>query len=472
MSEGARRRGAATLPGGEGGRELVGERIGVLGLARSGVAAAQLALARGAAVYASDLADTPATRATAERIRELRGEAEVGRHNIERLRQCDRIVLSPGIPPTAAVLRDGALSGIPVVPEIEFAWKLADARTIAITGTNGKSTTTALIAHLLRAAGQRAEAGGNIGVALSELVLRDPSPEVVVVETSSFQLGGIRDFAPAVGVVTNLAPDHLDRYASVEAYYGDKAQLFRNATPESRWVLNGAELPVRALPGEAPGERFFFLTDGVLPSDKGGAHLRADGWLVLRLGEGEMPLLPRSELRILGTHNVANALAASIVAALEGVAPDGIAAALRSFAALPHRLEPVAERDGVLWINDSKATNLASTRVALAGMERPTVLLLGGRHKGEPYTGLLPELRTRVKLVIAYGEAGNEVVRDLAQHIPVEQVKGGFEEVIERAARASSPGDAVLLSPACSSYDMFTDYEERGRRFAEVIASL
>ena len=472
MSEGADQRGAATLPPWESGQELVGERIGVLGLARSGTAAARLALARGAAVYASDLADTATTRAAAASIRKLGGEAEVGRHDLERLTRCDRIVLSPGIPPTAAVLRDRALSGISVVPEIEFAWKLTDARTIAVTGTNGKSTTTALIAHLLRAAGHRAEAGGNIGVALSELVLRDPPLEIVVVETSSFQLGGIRDFAPAAGVVTNLAPDHLDRYASVEAYYGDKARLFRNATPASRWVLNGDELPVRALPGEAPGERLFFRTGGVLPSDEEGAYLRADGWLVLRLGGGEVPLLPRGELRILGTHNVANALAASIVAALEGVSPDRITPALRSFSALAHRLEPVAERDGVLWINDSKATNLASTRVALAGMERPTVLLLGGRHKGEPYTDLLPELRPRVKRVIAYGEAGDEVVRDLAEHIPVEQVRGSFEEVIECAARASSPGDVVLLSPACSSYDMFTDYEERGRRFAELIASL
>ena len=472
MSWGAGEQAAADRRGRGNASEMVGKRIGVLGLARSGVGAARLALARGAAVYASDLADTEATRAAAERIRELGGEAEVGRHDIERLASCDRIVLSPGIPPSAPVLRDDALSGIVMIPEVEFAWKLMGARTIAVTGTNGKSTTTALIAHLLRAAGQHAEAGGNIGVALSELALREPPPETVVVETSSFQLGGIRDFVPAVGVVTNLAPDHLDRYPSVEAYYADKARLFRNATSRSRWVLNGDDSRVRELPGEAPGKRFFFGTEGALSSGERGAHLRADGWLVVRVDESSTPLLHRKELRILGTHNVGNALAASLVAALEGAAVDRIASALRSFQALPHRLEPVAERNGVLWINDSKATNLASTRVALAGMERPTILLLGGRHKGEPYTQLLLELRSRVKHVIAYGEAGGQVVADLAEHLPVEWVRDGFEAVVEHAARAALPGDVVLLSPGCSSYDMFTDYEERGRRFAELVAHL
>ncbi|HET7322054.1 MAG TPA: UDP-N-acetylmuramoyl-L-alanine--D-glutamate ligase, partial [Longimicrobiaceae bacterium] len=367
-------------------RDLAGDRIGVLGLARSGVAAARLALARGAEVYASDFGDSEAARDAAARIRDLGGDAETGRHDVEKLARCKEIVLSPGIPASAPVLREARLAEVPVVPELEFGWEALDAPVVAVTGTNGKTTTTALIAHLLAAAGKRAVAGGNIGTALSEVALQEPQPEVVAVECSSFQLGRARNFAPEIGVLTNLAPDHLDWYASVEEYYADKAKLFDNATPESRWVLNGEDERARGLPGDAPGERFYFrVASAPEPAERGG--FLTDGWLVLRMGEAEERLLQAEELKILGPHNVANALAAAVAARLMGADAESIRDGLRSFGALEHRMEPVAERAGILWINDSKATNLASTRVALRSMSRPTVLLLGGRHKGEPYTG-------------------------------------------------------------------------------------
>jgi len=450
-------------------RSLAGRDVGVLGLARSGLAAARLALARGATVYASDAGDGPAAREAAQRVRALGGEAETGGHDTARLARCDVIVLSPGIPPTAAVLRDPAIAGVPVIAEVELAFGQLDAPVVGITGTNGKTTVTALVSQLLAEAGIDAPAGGNIGTALSELALRDAPPQVAVVEVSSFQLAMTRDFAPTIGVLTNLAPDHLDWYPDVEAYYADKARLFRNATAASRWVLNAEDERARELIGDAPGTRFYFrVASAPEPGERGG-FLAADGALVLRLdGDAEERLVDAGELRILGPHNVANALAAAVAARLAGADAESVRRGLRGFRAPPHRLEPVGEVDGVLWVNDSKATNIASTRVAVRGMTRPTVLLLGGKHKGEPYTELLPELGG-VRAVIAYGEAAPLVEGDLRGRVPLERVDGPFEAVVARAREIARPGDAVLLSPACASFDMFRSYEERGRRFVELV---
>ncbi|HEX2094382.1 MAG TPA: UDP-N-acetylmuramoyl-L-alanine--D-glutamate ligase [Longimicrobiaceae bacterium] len=451
-------------------RTLAGKYVGVLGLGRSGMAAARLALARGARVYASDAGDALSARETAERLRALGADAQTGGHDPAKLSRCDFIVLSPGIPPTTPVLRAPEIAGVPVVAEVEFASGELDSVVVAITGTNGKTTTTALISHLLTGAGKDAPAGGNIGTALSELALRDPQPEIAVVEVSSFQLAGTRAFAPRIGVLTNLAPDHLDWYADVEDYYADKARLFRNATADSAWVLNAEDTRARALIGDAPGRRYYFRIASQPPADEPGGFLAPNGVLTLRLEPGSEEALVRAEeLRILGPHNVANALAASVAARLAGADAESVRRGLRSFRAPPHRLEPVEERGGVLWINDSKATNIASTRVAVRSMARPFILLLGGRHKGEPYTELLPDLGHRLRVVVAYGEAGEIVERDLSGHVPVERVQGSFEEVVARAAEIARPGDAVLLSPACSSFDMFRNYEERGKRFVELV---
>lgn len=443
---------------------LAGERVGVLGLARSGLAAARLALARGAEVYASDAGDSLAARTAADQIQALGGDAESGRHDVEKLRACDRIVLSPGIPPTAGVLKEPALRDVPIIPELEFAYEQLECPVVCVTGTNGKTTVTSLIAHILGSAGRSAPAGGNIGTALSEIALWTRQPELVVVEASSFQLGRTRRFAPDIGVLTNLAPDHLDWYPDVGEYYADKAKMFANASAASRWVINGEDAEAMALPGDAPGERFLFrIASGPGAGERGG-WLSDDGWLTLRIREEER-IIAASELKILGPHNVANALAAAITARLCGVEPAELAAGLRDFPALEHRMEPVGERDGVLWVNDSKSTNISSTRVAIRSLARPTVLLLGGRHKGEPYTELVPDMRGRVHTVIAYGEAGERIQRELEGSIRVRRVEGGFEQVMEAAAAEAERGDAVLLSPACSSYDMFANYEERGRRF-------
>ncbi|HUF49947.1 MAG TPA: UDP-N-acetylmuramoyl-L-alanine--D-glutamate ligase [Longimicrobiales bacterium] len=440
-------------------------RVGILGLARSGRSAARLARARGYDVFASDAGTSTTTLHAAAEVRALGGSAETGGHSAAELAMCDVIVVSPGIAPNAPILHDPGVRRVRRVSELEFAFRELAAPVIAITGTNGKSTTTALTAHLLATAGFDAPAAGNIGIALSDIALRPQQPDWVVVEASSFQLADVDTFAPRIGVVTNLSPDHLDRYPTVEAYYADKARLFDNATRTSIWVLNAEDAAAIALPGEADGSRRVFrIHTQLLPQEEGG-WIDSDGDLRLRIGGTETRLLHRTELRVLGEHNRANALAAAVAATAAGARAAAVGEGLRTFGGLEHRLEVVGEVDGVLWVNDSKATNIGSTVVALHSMDRPVVLLLGGRHKGEPYTALLAAARDRVRHVIAYGEAAPMVERDLAGHVAVERMGDDFEAVVARAAQRARRGDAVLLSPACASFDMFRDYEERGRMF-------
>jgi UDP-N-acetylmuramoylalanine--D-glutamate ligase len=446
--------------------------VGILGLARSGQAAARLALARGSAVFASDAGDSDEVRAAAQSIRGAGGEAETGGHSVDRLAACDLLVVSPGIPPGASVLSDHRVRRVPWISELEFAYRYLEAPVIAVTGTNGKTTVSAWVAHLLTAAGSDAVAAGNIGLPLSDVALRDRAPAWVVVEASSYQLGGIDTFTPRVGVVTNLAPDHLDRYPDVESYYADKARLFDHASADSVWVLNGDDAAVLRLAAGAPGRRLLFRTASSPAPDESGAWLTSDGRLAARVDGVEMELAATDELRLLGRHNHANALASALAALTVVDDLSGVAAGLRSFAPLPHRLEPVADVNGVLWVNDSKATNVASARVAVEGMDRPTVLLLGGRHKGESYHPLAEAIAGRVRVVLAYGEAADRIAADLAGTVPVERVAGGMDALVARAAELAEPGNAVLLAPACASFDMFRDYEARGREYVRMVRAL
>jgi UDP-N-acetylmuramoylalanine--D-glutamate ligase len=350
------------------------------------------------------------------------------------------------------------------VSEIEIALRyLGGTRIIAVTGTNGKTTTTALIGHILRSLGEHAVDAGNIGTPLSDLPRRDNRPDWIALEMSSFQLHDTPGLRPDVGVLTNLSPDHLDRYPTEKEYYADKKLLFSNATPDSHWVVNADDARVMKMISDVAGTMHRFSLAGP-----------ADAWFDDATGTLQLlgsALLPRAEFGLLGNHNVANALAASLAVGIADEkfrtesARKEIARALRSFRALAHRLEIVGERNGVQWINDSKATNVSSAMVAIAGMRRPTVLLLGGRHKGEPYTSLADAIKKSVKRIIAYGEAADEIENDLKGVAPLDKLGSDFEEVMRRARESAAPGDAVLMSPACSSYDMFRNYEERGERF-------
>lgn len=441
--------------------------IAVVGLARSGRAVATLLARSGNSVYASDAAASDSLRVTEGALAAEGVAVQLGGHDLDRIARSALLVVSPGVPPDAPSLAAALRAGVDVVSELEIALRfLPNLRYLAVTGTNGKSTTTALAAHLLGALGLRASAAGNIGTPLSELALAGAPPDWVALEVSSFQLHDTPGIRPAVGVLTNLSPNHLDRYASADDYYADKRLLFRNASPESCWVVNGDDATALSLARDAAGMRCRFSLEGT-----------ADGWYdrssdrLMALGTS---ILPRSELGLLGDHNVANALAAALAVMLADPANrapaciERLAEGLRTFRGLEHRNEVLGERGGVLWVNDSKSTNVASTLTALRGLTRPTVLLLGGRHKGEPYTALAAE-RKRVRAVVAYGEAAPLIASDLAGVMTVEQGGTDFAGVVARARRLAKPGDAVLLSPACSSYDMFANYEQRGLEFKRLV---
>jgi UDP-N-acetylmuramoylalanine--D-glutamate ligase len=416
--------------------------VAVLGLGASGRAAVALLERDGRRVYASDAAQ--------------------GGHDLARIARAELVVASPGIPPTAPPLAAAAAARVPVISEIELALgAMPGLKYIAVTGTNGKTTTTALIGHLLRGLGYDAVDAGNIGVALSEVALRPRRPDWVALELSSFQLHDTPSIDPTVGVLTNLSPDHLDRYESVDAYYADKALLFRHAGPRSPFVVNADDVAARAM---GRGHVYSFSAAGH-PAD---ARFVRDQDRLDILGA---PLIARSAVPLIGDHNVANVLAAALAVI---VATDGdrarVAQALTTFRPPPHRLQVVGEFGGVQWIDDSKATNVASALVALEGMTRPTVWLAGGKHKGESYQALAAPLRRVGRAVIAYGEAGPLVANDLRGVLPIELMGKDFPAVIARARALAQPGDAVLLAPACSSFDMFKNYGERGDTFARLAA--
>lgn len=444
-------------------------RVGVLGLGRSGRAATRLLARAGAAVYASDVAESAELHDWAARVRGPRVEVELGGHDTTRLATCDMLVASPGIPPDAEVWRASGIRGVPVISEIELAYEFIDAPLIAVTGTNGKTTTTAWIGWLLRSAGMRVGVGGNIGLALSELAAANEDYEWIVVEVSSFQLVYTRRFKPAIGVLLNLRPDHIDWHGSEADYFSAKKRLFENADPSSRWVLNGEDENVLGLAAGQLGTARYFQVETPLAAGEEGAYRAADGTLTMRIADDEIELLAGDELRTLGLHNVANALASSIAADYARVPAAAIRDGLKSFEPLPHRLQPVIEKNGVLWIDDSKATNVASTRVALRAMDRPVVLLLGGRAKGQSFASLVTELKGRVRCVIAYGEAAGPIAADLGDAVETITMGHDFGEVVRTALSSAQPGDVVLLAPACASFDMFRDYEQRGERFTELV---
>ncbi|HEX5438769.1 MAG TPA: UDP-N-acetylmuramoyl-L-alanine--D-glutamate ligase [Gemmatimonadaceae bacterium] len=480
-----------------------GGEIAIVGIGKSGHAAALLFAhaGAGARVYASDAGTSDEVADAARSLRAVGVHVDVGRHDLERIARAAVVVASPGIAPLAPPLERARAAGVPVVGEVEVALHfLPGTRYIAITGTNGKTTTTALTGALLCALGYDAVVAGNIGTPLATVALGRRHPRWVALEMSSFQLHDTPSLDPAVGVLTNLSPDHLDRYENVDAYYADKALMFRNASAASRWVVNYNDLGAMKMIARVRGEHHYFGTFGTesglhnlqladmcyVRGERGGAAAEEG-----TDAQGTQPgshagelrwhgrhVLYREELPLLGDHNVENAMAATLaVLVAEGdqaerpEALERIAQALRSFRPLRHRLEIVGEFDGVLWINDSKATNVSAARVAIQGMTRPTIVLLGGRHKGEPYTALAEPLRQHARAVLAYGESAPLIERDLADVLPLERLGTDFEAVVARARSLARPGDAVLLAPACSSFDMFANYEERGATFARLAAA-
>jgi UDP-N-acetylmuramoylalanine--D-glutamate ligase len=450
---------------------LSGE-IAVIGLGKSGQSAARLLGREGARVYASDSGGSENTQQAAVKLAGLGIAVQTGGHDLERIGAAALVVVSPGVPPEAPPLAAARNAGVPVVSEVEVALRfLGQSRYVAVTGTNGKTTTTALVGHLLRAMGYVALDAGNIGTPLCEVALMEVPPPWIALEMSSFQLHDTPGLRPTVGVLTNLSADHLDRYPSADEYYADKALLFRNGTPDSLWVVNMDDPASLRLSEAVPGTVRRFSIERI------GAE--ADAWFDREAGElivRGQSLLRRSEFPLMGDHNVANALAASLAVTVADPLHDStemrarLADGLRTFRAMPHRLEPVGEYGGVMWINDSKATNVSSTLMAIRSVARPTILLLGGKHKGEAYSALAGDIARGCKLVIAYGAAADLIERDLSGVVPLRKMGSTFSEVLQAARESARPGDVVLLSPACASYDMFNNYEERGDAFRVLAA--
>jgi UDP-N-acetylmuramoylalanine--D-glutamate ligase len=455
--------------------DLDGQRVLVVGLARSGVSAARLAASRGARVKATDRRAATELGSTALEYLEAAGvELALGGHDRGDFTGADLVVVSPGVPLSLPDIQEARRQGVPVIGEIELGWLLGGgAPLVGITGTNGKSTTTSL-AGVLFQQDRRAFVGGNLGTPLCELVLSGTEVDVVVLELSSFQLEGVERLQPRVAACLNVTPDHLDRYQGLEEYALAKARLFRNQQAADFAVANARD--PRAL-GMAAASRAELHTIGFGPPERRAIRDPGEdgaGELVLvpAVGSQERYLLRTRALR--GRHNRENAMAAILCARLLGVPGPAVQRGLDEFPGLPHRLEVVRERGGVEWVNDSKATNVDSTAVGLAAFPagRPSVvLIMGGRGKGAPYAPLRGLFPGRVKALLTVGEDAPAIERELADLAPTERA-GTLAGAVVRAAVAAGPGDVVLLSPACASYDQFRDYEERGEAFRRLAGEL
>ncbi len=417
----------------------------VVGLARSGIAAAHMLAAHGRVVGVDS--GTPG-------LESIDGvELHVGSDGLEHLDGIATVVKSPGVPARAPAIAAAHERGLPVVGELELAWRLLPNRFVAVTGTNGKTTTVELLGKILRTAGAPVAVAGNVGTPLASLVGAVSLATTVVCEVSSFQLEDSLLFAPEVAVLLNIAPDHLDRHGTFEAYRDAKLRVFAHQSGDDWAVVPaGFEQPARGR------VRTFGGTGADVAAARG----------AVRLGDAEIAV---TEIGLRGEHNVGNALAAATAALVLGIDGRDIAEALRTFAGVPNRLEEVARQGGVLYVNDSKATNTAAAAVGIAAFPSGVHAILGGSLKGGDFTGLREPVRSRCRAGYLIGEAGERLAHDLEGTVPLRRC-GDLGSAVAAATEAAVPGDVVLLSPACASYDQYADYEERGRHFRELVRSL
>ena len=385
----------------------------------------------------------------------------------------DQVVLSPGIPVSAPIVVQLAERGVPIVGEIEVAAARCPGKIVGITGTNGKTTTTELVGFCCRVAGEPGWIAGNVGIPLSESGPNVGENEVVALELSSFQLETIDQFRPSVAVLLNVTPDHLDRYDSFDDYGRAKLGIYRNMMLDDLTIYNVDDPWLRKQLADqkqsVPSSLLPFSVEQLLET---GAWIE-DGVIRVRLaaGEASIDVVGVDELGLVGPHNLSNALAASLALLQLGVDRGAIAEGLRTFRGLPHRLEEIAMIDGVIWVNDSKGTNIEATLRALESYDRPIVLIAGGRGKENDYAVLDDAVSARVKRIIAIGEDAPAIVRAFEAIVPVEECGDQFSEAIDRAAEAAESGDVVLLSPACASFDMFRNFEVRGDEFRRLVAT-
>jgi UDP-N-acetylmuramoylalanine--D-glutamate ligase len=446
------------------GFEVMNKRVTVAGAARSGVAAAELLTRRGAHVTLSDVRrNAPESDA----LKILGVQLELGGHRAETFTGADLVVLSPGVPPEQPVVLAARAAGVPVIGEIELAYRWLQGRVIAITGTKGKSTTTALTGRMLERAGFKVTVGGNIGAPLSGQVAESTPETLHVVEASSFQLEQIDTFHPWVAVMLNFSPDHLDRHPTVEAYAAAKARIFENQKASDWAVINADDPGVLELARRGRAAQRSFARHATLSA----GTVIDQGWIVDRQPGQTERLVPLSAIHLLGPHLVSDVMAAATVGSIVGASPAAMTEAVESFRGLEHAMEQVGEAHGVRFVNDSKATNVESALRSIESFDRDLVAIIGGRFKGGDLRLLRLPLAARAKAVVAIGEA-RPLVRDAFADLVVVHEAESLESAVRIAYELAQPLGVVLLAPACASFDMFRDYAERGRKFKEEVERL
>jgi UDP-N-acetylmuramoylalanine--D-glutamate ligase len=457
-------------------RNVTGKQVTVLGAARSGLAAARLLAARGAKVLLSE--HGALSTAASNSLAGFEIDIEQGGHT-GRVFECDFIVTSPGVPTTAPSIQGALARNIPVYSEIELASWFCPVPIIAITGSNGKTTTTELIGHILRSDGRAATVCGNIGTPFSSAIDALTSEDTIVLEVSSFQLDFIDTFRPDVSIILNITPDHLDRYDfDMDRYAASKLRICSRQTGEDAFIycMDDERLAafVRTNSWE-DGPRPMGITASeqtASPENSDVAGYLKDGSLTLNIDNMEETLMQPNDLALRGRHNVYNSLAAAVAARVVEVRSDVMRESLRSFEGVPHRLETVREVDGVRYVNDSKATNVNAVWYALESFSEPIVLIAGGRDKGNDYHKLAPLIKERVRAMISIGEAAETIHRQLGPHVQDTVIADTLEDAVHLAHLLAQSGDVVLLSPACSSFDMFASYEDRGEQFKQLVSNI
>ncbi len=446
--------------------DVNGKRVLVVGLGKSGVASALFLAERGAKVAVSDAKSPEQLRQEIPILLDQGISVETGQHGERTFRDQDLIVISPGVPFDVPQLVQARARGIPVIGEVELAARFLKGRIVAITGSNGKTTTTTLAGEILSAGGRKALVGGNIGTPAITFAGQATDDTWIVLEISSFQLETIETFHPHIAVVLNVTPDHLDRHGSFENYAAAKARIFQNQTAADFAVLNADNEPCPAMASAARGQLRWFSR---IKEVTNGAFARG-GQIVWCDGGGEREIMPAGEIGLKGAHNLENVLAAVCVGMLAGIQSEQIRHAVAEFKAVEHRLEYVATIRGVEYYNDSKATNVDATIKALESFPGRIHLILGGKDKGSDYSVLNSLLRDRVKRVCTIGAAATKIESQIQG---TEIVSAGtLESAVKRASEAAMPGDVVLLAPACASFDQFDSYEHRGRVFKSLVEQL
>ena len=451
--------------------DLFNKKVLVVGLGMTGVATALFLKNKGAAVTVTDMAKEDELGESVAIIRKLGINMELGSHENSTFENADLIVLSPGVPHAIPQIQRAKDKGIDVFGEIELASKFIDQPVIAITGTNGKTTTTTLLGEMLKSSGFNVFVGGNIGSPLIGYVDREEKAEIIVVEVSSFQLDTIESFKPKISVLLNITEDHLDRYKDFTAYAKSKCRIFENQNSDDTAVLNGDDLLIRKLTENIKSKKLFFSSGKNIEE---GAVVNGNNITLFYESKGKIPSpisIDLSGTSIMGKHNIENASAACLASLAVGGTLEGIQTALDSFKGLPHRLEYVATVNGVKYFNDSKATNVDAVTKALECFSGRVILIMGGRNKGADFDSLRDTVRHITKKIIAIGEAKENIISSFNDVVPV-NTASTMEDAVFKACDAAKPGDVVLLSPACSSFDMYNDYTHRGKAYCEAVELL